>query len=154
MKIIKSENDRLRIACDDIRESRQLKSRAEVLENAAKNTIRLELASRGINLDKLNVGDVVIIKLRNSEARYDDCFCVTVKGQNRVDLSKLRVDYPRVEADCRREFPTVFMEPLLQQPPSELERKQEELQRTIESINITTEAIKKQVHELPRVEKQ
>lgn len=144
MQIIKSKNQELKMACQNLIEARKLKSKSEKLEKGSKDFISCELTKHGIDLKQLPVGETLIIKLDG-----EDCIRVTAKGVNRVDLSLLSIKYPAIDQECRKEFVCVYFDPLIAQEETdsfkvavsdlykhkkELEQKLGDLKKTIKAV--------------------
>lgn len=107
MKLIKTQDVGYKQACDNLIKARQLRSKAEKLERAGKNFIDAALSERGIKVEYLSIGECVTVQLNG-----EDCLRILVRGRNAVDLGKLLIDYPEVEKACRRDFPTVYYDPV------------------------------------------
>ena len=144
MKIIRIDNQQYKMACANLKRARQYHSWGDKLEKSAKNFIEQDLKARNVNPVELIIGETLIIKLKEDDS-FKDCIRITAKSSNRVDLNKLKMDFPVVEAECRRDFSSVYYDVLWEEGDVEiggtlgesikrLEEKKKELEKSISAL--------------------
>ena len=88
-----------------LKRSRKVKADAEKEEEAAKETLRRYLTqSRKIDVETLKIGEMVLI---------ENICMIEVKPRNKFDEKDFLSKQPAVHAAFKREFPTVYYNPLV-----------------------------------------